>query len=123
MASSMKMKQPTVRKRDVNANYDFSIQEEPMTRMGAGSFANLPTEPKYMSFSNKHSYRDGIINSFSQTVYDTSDIHENWSKQMVMLRAPGKAQKISKKVMKNKGVQQSPPKSDKKPLQTPYLQH
>lgn len=43
---------------------------------------------------------------------------------MVMLRPPGKAQKIAKNVMKQKGVKVRPPRSkEHKPLQTPYLQH
>jgi len=42
---------------------------------------------------------------------------------MVMLRPPGKATKIAKQVMKQKGVKIREPKSEKKPLQTPYLQH
>lgn len=43
---------------------------------------------------------------------------------MVMLRPSGKAEKIAKKVMKQKGVAVRPAKSMKKdPLRTPYLQH
>lgn len=43
---------------------------------------------------------------------------------MVMIRKPGKAQKISKNVMKQKGIET--PKASNKgdiKLQTPYLQH
>lgn len=43
---------------------------------------------------------------------------------MVMLKPPGKASKIAKQVMKNKGVKQPKPmQSQQKPLETPYLQH
>lgn len=43
---------------------------------------------------------------------------------MVMLRPSGKAEKIAKQVMKNKGVKIPPAKSmQKTKLQTPYLQH
>lgn len=43
---------------------------------------------------------------------------------MVMLRPPGKAEKIAKKVMKNKGVAVPNAKSTQKvTLTTPYLQH
>lgn len=43
---------------------------------------------------------------------------------MVMLRPPGKAEKIAKKVMKNKGVKvPDAKKMQKGQLQTPYLQH
>jgi hypothetical protein len=43
---------------------------------------------------------------------------------MVMLRPPGKAEKIAKKVMKNKGVKIRPAKEmQKTKLTGPYLQH
>lgn len=43
---------------------------------------------------------------------------------MIMLKPPGKAEKIAKKVMKSKGVEQPASKSKKlEKLQTPYLQH
>lgn len=43
---------------------------------------------------------------------------------MVMLRPPGKAQKIAEKVMKGKGIKVSKPRSMQKgKLDTPYLQH
>jgi hypothetical protein len=41
-----------------------------------------------------------------------------------MLRPPGKAQKIAKAVLKNKGVQVAKAKSNEKmKLKGPYLQH
>lgn len=41
-----------------------------------------------------------------------------------MLRPPGKAEKVAKKVMKQKGVKIPPAKSNRDiKLQTPYLQH
>lgn len=60
-----------------NANYNFRDQVEPDQRMGAGDFANMPPGPKLMKFSKQHSYRDGIINSFTSSVTETSDIYEN----------------------------------------------
>jgi hypothetical protein len=42
---------------------------------------------------------------------------------MVMLRPPGKATKIAKKIMKEKGIKVRDAKSQKTKLQTPYLQH
>lgn len=60
-----------------NANYNFRDQREPDRRMGEGDFANMPREPKLMKFSKQHGYRDGIINSFTSCVTETSDIYEN----------------------------------------------
>jgi len=41
-----------------------------------------------------------------------------------MLKPPGKAAKIAKQVMKNKGIQQPKARSmDREKLKTPYLQH
>ena len=42
---------------------------------------------------------------------------------MVMLRDEGKAFKIAKNVLKKKGIKVREPKSEKKPLHQPYLQH
>ena len=43
---------------------------------------------------------------------------------MAMLRKPGKAYKIAKKVLKNKGVKVNKPKAmEKVKLKGPYLQH
>jgi hypothetical protein len=43
---------------------------------------------------------------------------------MVMLRPPGKAEKIAKQVMKQKGIKiPKATSNDKTKLQTPYLQH
>lgn len=43
---------------------------------------------------------------------------------MVMLRPSGKASKIAKSIMKNKGIKIRPPKANEKTkMQTPYLQH
>jgi hypothetical protein len=64
-------------KKNKNANYDFGMQKDPITPMGYGDFANMPKEAKYMTFSKDNSYRDGIVNSFTNTLVDTSDIYEN----------------------------------------------
>lgn len=58
-----------------NANYDAN-QDEPSTRMGANSFANMPEEPIYGEYMMPQ-YRDGIINSFSAGVSELSGIDEN----------------------------------------------
>lgn len=43
---------------------------------------------------------------------------------MVMLRPPGKPEKVATNVMKNKGVKVPKPKqTEKTPPTTPYLQH
>lgn len=64
-------------KKGKNANYNFEMQKDPSLPMGQGDFANMPRDAKYMTFSKDHSYRDGIINSFTNTLVDTSDIYEN----------------------------------------------
>lgn len=58
-----------------NANYDAN-QDEPGSRMGSSSFANLPTEAMVLKY-DMPSYRDGVINSFSAGVSDLSNIDEN----------------------------------------------
>lgn len=60
-----------------NANYDYKSQKQPVTPMGQGSFANMPEEPIMRPYGQAASYRDGIINSFSSNITDTSEIHEN----------------------------------------------
>jgi hypothetical protein len=78
--TNLKRNQPTVRPKDKNANYDYSIQNEPKSRMGKDSFANLPQEPMIAGYSQKIYYRDGIPNSFSHSIEETSGIHSNWAK-------------------------------------------
>lgn len=65
------------RNNERNANYDFNRQVDPTKRMGGGEHANLPQQPKYLRFGHNNDYRDGIINSFSLNIVETSDIHEN----------------------------------------------
>lgn len=65
------------REKGKNANYNFEVQKDPARRMGQGDYANLPPEPKMMAFSKKPDYRDGLINSFTCNVSETSDIYEN----------------------------------------------
>lgn len=67
-------------KKDRNANYDFAVQKEPISRMGSRDYANLPQQPKYMTFDKEHTYRDGIVNSFTVGITDISGINENESK-------------------------------------------
>lgn len=70
----------TVGKKDRNANYDFAVQKEPENPMGHGEYANLPQQPKYMTFDKEHTYRDGVVNSFTVGITDVSKINENESK-------------------------------------------
>lgn len=58
-------------------NYDFSVQDEPMKRMGDEGFANMPSEPVMRNFSRSHNYRSGVVNDFSCGLEDESGIHEN----------------------------------------------
>ncbi len=74
------LKYQTVRKKDKNANYDFSVQKEPENPFGHGDYANMPNRPMFMEFDHEHTYRDGIVNSFTVGITETSKIHENESK-------------------------------------------
>lgn len=71
---------PTKRPADKNANYNFADQQDPKKPMGHGSFANMPSEPMMKTFSKEGTYRDGVVNSFTQGVEEMSDIYENYSK-------------------------------------------
>jgi hypothetical protein len=62
-----------------NANYDAD-QDEPDSRMGAGSFANMPENPIFSDYVMPQ-YRDGIVNSFSAGVEELSGINENRRKK------------------------------------------
>lgn len=73
----LELRGETLRKKGPNANYNFSIQQEPITRMGDKDFANMPDRPMHLRFDNRDSYRDGIINSFTCGITEVSDIHEN----------------------------------------------
>lgn len=59
-----------------NANYDFK-QYAPKTPMGHGSFANLPSEPIFKTFSGKTDYRGGIPNNPVMSVDMISEVDEN----------------------------------------------
>lgn len=59
-----------------NANYDFK-QHAPKLRMGSGSFANLPREAIFRSFSGKVDYRGGIPNNPVMDVNFISEVDEN----------------------------------------------
>lgn len=59
-----------------DANYDFKAVD-PKKRMGQGSFANMPERPIFMTFSDKPDYRDGLVNKFTDSVEQISDIYEN----------------------------------------------
>jgi hypothetical protein len=62
-----------------NANYDFAEQNQPINRMGANSFANLPDKPMMRPYGHPSaSYmRDGLDNSFTADLEDVSGIAEN----------------------------------------------
>lgn len=60
-----------------NANYNFSVQKQPSSPMGSGSFANMPEKPMIMKFSEVDGMRDGLVNSLTSSLKDTSKIHEN----------------------------------------------
>lgn len=64
-------------RKEKNANYDFADQKDPKKPMGHGDFANMPSEPKFLKFSDKPDLRDGIVNSFTCNVEEISEIHEN----------------------------------------------
>jgi len=61
-----------------NANYDFK-QHAPRKPMGHGSFANLPDEPLFRTFSGKCDYRGGIQNDPVMSVNMLSEVDENGS--------------------------------------------
>jgi len=60
-----------------NANYDFADQKQPKKRMGQGQYTNLPQEAMIRDFGFKANYRDGIINDYTHSITDLSDIDEN----------------------------------------------
>jgi hypothetical protein len=59
-----------------DANYNKAKQKQPERPMGHGDFANMPREIVMKEFAGPR-YRDGITNSFVDSVEDTSDICEN----------------------------------------------
>jgi hypothetical protein len=58
-------------------NYDPRDQCQPHKRIGEDSFANMPTEAKYMTVSRSHDRRSGVINSFACGIEEESGIEEN----------------------------------------------
>lgn len=65
---------------DYNANYDYK-QSAPRKPMGHGSFANLPDQPMFRSFSGKCDYRSGIPNNPVMSVDMLSEVDENMRDQ------------------------------------------
>lgn len=59
-----------------DANYDKKKQKEPARRLGEGSFANMPKEVSVEVFAGPR-YRDGITNSFVDSIREVSGISEN----------------------------------------------
>lgn len=59
-----------------NANYDFK-QRAPRKPMGNGSFANLPKETMFRTFSGKTDCRSGIPNNPVMSVDFISQVDEN----------------------------------------------
>jgi len=70
------MKRGKGEKNDANYQLPPSAKDK-VNRMGRMDFANLPQEPKYMGFAENFDYRDGIVNSFTNSIVDISDIREN----------------------------------------------
>jgi len=63
-----------------DANYD-NKQHAPRSPMGHGSFANLPNQPIFTTFSKKCDYRDGIKNNPVMSVDLLSEVDENMREQ------------------------------------------
>ena len=59
-----------------NANYGFE-RDAPPSPMGSGSFANLPSDPMYMTVSGTWDMRDGLRNSPVTSVDEISKVKEN----------------------------------------------
>jgi hypothetical protein len=58
-------------------NYNFKSQDQPVSRMGDESFANMPEAPIMKNFSRSHNYRCGVVNDFSCGLEEESGIQEN----------------------------------------------
>lgn len=59
-----------------NANYDYN-QFAPKSPMGHGSFANLPKEAMFRTFSGKADRRSGVQNNPVMSVNMISEVGEN----------------------------------------------
>jgi hypothetical protein len=64
------------KKKCKDANYSFK-QDEPGSVFGKNDFANMPSNPMFMTLSKKHEYRDGIVNSFTNDLEPITHIEEN----------------------------------------------
>lgn len=76
----MAKKAKGISKPEANANYDYN-QHAPKSPMGHGSFANLPKEPMYRSFSGKSDLRSGVQNNPVMSVNFISEVDENMSEK------------------------------------------
>lgn len=65
-----------ISKPKANANYDYK-QFAPEKPMGHGSFANLPSQPMFRSFSGKADNRSGVQNNPVMSVNLLSEVNEN----------------------------------------------
>jgi hypothetical protein len=72
----MAKKAGNISKPKANANYDYN-QSAPRTPMGHGSFANLPKEAMYRTFSGKADSRSGVQNNPVMSVNFISEVGEN----------------------------------------------
>lgn len=63
--------------RGYDANYDIAKQNEPVKRMGNGSYANLPSAPIMKSFGRSHDYISGVVNRYDCGLENVSGIDEN----------------------------------------------
>ncbi len=60
-----------------NANYDYGVQNQPSERMGRGEFANMPSKPMISPYGRAQTYRDGLVESLTDSVKRKSKISEN----------------------------------------------
>ena len=72
----MAKKAKDVQKPQPTANYDYK-QFAPKKPMGNGSFANLPTEAMYRTFSGNADRRSGVQNNPAMSVNFISEVNEN----------------------------------------------
>jgi len=72
----MAKKAKGISKPEANANYDYK-KFAPKTPMGHGSFANLPKEAMFRTFSGKADSRSGVQNNPVMSVNMISEVNEN----------------------------------------------
>lgn len=58
-------------------NYNFNYRRKKSDRMGENDFGGMPTEPIHKDFGSAPTFRDGVPNSFTDTIEKVSGIYEN----------------------------------------------